>query len=123
MPSIKLYILIKYIINIIQNKVINEYSKWDAMINNAITNWDKNLTTLDKEYLSSRKPIIVENTRAYKILSENCPENINNPRRIAIPPDEGIFSLCKPLSLGTEIDIGFFISRNVIRIVDKKDMK
>ena len=40
-----------------------------------------------------------------------------------MPPDEGIFLLCKPLSFGIEIDIGFFISINVIKAVNKKDIK
>jgi|TARA_B110000438_G_C15367835_1_gene459215 hypothetical protein len=115
--------LTKYIINIIQKIVINEYSKCAETISKAIMNCDKNLTILDKEYLSSRKPMIAANESAYMMLFENSPINISRPNKIAIPPDEGICLLCKLLLFGIETVKGFFISANDMIAVVKKDMK
>ncbi len=86
-------------------------------------NCAKNLISLDKEYLSSRNPIIVENNSAYIILLGNCSTNISNPKKIAIPPDEGILLLCKPLSFGIEYDKGFFIKPNVMIAVIRNENK
>ena len=84
---------------------------------------DENLIILDSEYLSSRNPIRVANKRACIILLGNCSINTNNPRKIAIPPDEGIFISCKPLSLGIETDRGFLINTNVTIAVHKNENK
>tara|TARA_B100000427_G_C14980188_1_gene364984 strand:+ start:13 stop:345 length:333 start_codon:yes stop_codon:yes gene_type:complete len=109
--------------NTVQNILIKEYSKLEEMIRRAIINCEKNLIILDREYISSRRPINVANKSACAILFGNCSANINSPIKIAIPPDEGILLSCRPLSLGIENDIGFLINTNVTIMVPKNETK